>query len=755
MTRRWRAGAYHRPIDETEIQVKFATARRWGAFFVLALPLAAALAQTALPVAPIRDQVDTWHGVAVHDPYRAMENAADPQVQAWMLAQGAFSRSLLDRIEGRSALEQRLADLDAALGDRRFGLVRASDERVFYLLRERNARQVKLAVRANPDAAEQILVDPDVAARRTGVPHAINYFVPSWDGRYVAYGMSAGGSEDASLYVLEVATGRQVGEPVPRVPGEGVSWLPDGRTIAFNQLRAMSAGEPASEVYLDSAVKLLALGAAPAQARAVFGPTVNRELGLRRLDNGRLLVAPGSPWAVAATNDTTQPEGSVFVAAVNDLVAGLPVAWRRIAGFDDHLVQLELRGDELFYLTKVGAPRFQVMKLDLRQPELARAEVVARPPADGLLEGFVLGRDRLLAQVRQGATIGLRSHAPGDSVGQPVSLPYRGAARVADDPAHAHVDFIYSLEGWTTPGRSYLLRGDGSQPLAQFETRAPAGLPEVVVQDVLVPSHDGVLVPMTILHRAGLKRDGRNPTLLLGYGSYGHSETAGFRTGNLAWLEQGGVLAVANVRGSGVYGDAWRMAGSKLDKPNTWMDAIACGQYLVREGYATPATLAITGGSAGGVFAGRAITAAPQLFAAAVIHVGMLDAVRAEETANGVTNISEFGTVKDPDGFRGLLEMSTYHQIRDGVAYPAVMLVHGLNDPRVDAWNSGKVAARLQAATRSGRPVLLRIDAQAGHGVGSTPAQSRSVTADSYSFLLWQLGQRRLLAGPLSPAPGE
>ena len=282
--------------------------------------------------------------------------------------------------------------------------------------------------------------------------------------------------------------------------------------------------------------------------------------------------------------------------------------------------------------------------------------------------------------------------------------------------------------------------------LTQFETAALAGLPDVMVRDVMVRSHDGVLVPMTILRRKGLKLDGSNPTLLVGYGSYGISETASFRPGSMVWLEQGGVMAVANVRGSGVYGDAWRMAGSKLDKPNTWKDAIACGQLLVEQGYASPATLAIMGGSAGGVFAGRAITAAPQLFAAAVIHVGMLDAIRGEDTANGVTNISEFGTVKDAAGFRGLLEMSTYHQVKDGTPYPAVMFVHGLNDPRVDAWNSAKTAARMQAATSSGRPVLLRVDAQAGHGVGSTPAQMRSIGADTYSFLLWQMGKRQLAA---------
>lgn len=722
--------------------------RRIGASLCFALPVAAALAQAAPPVAPVRDQVDTWHGVAVHDPYRYMENLADPQAQSWIAAQGAWSRGVLDRIEGRARFEQRLAELDEGLGDRRFGITRSAGGKLFYLLRGRQDRQVKLVMRDRLDGVEKLLVDPDVQAQRTGVPHAINYFVPSWDGRYLAYGLSAGGSEDASLYVLDVRTGQHVGAPVPRVPEGGVAWLPDSRAITYNQLRQLTAQDAASETYLDSAVYMLRLGDAPEQARALFGPTINRDLGLQRLDNGRLLFAPGSPWVVAATNDTTQAEGSVLIARVEDLASGAAVPWRRIAGFDDHLVEMELQGNDLYYRTKVQAPRFRIMKLDLRRPQLRAARVVAVPPADGLFEGFMLGRGRLLVQVRQGATIGLRAYAPGDSTGRAVALPFAGAASIAGDPAHAHSDFIVSLAGWTQPGRSYLLQGDSSRPMPGFETTAPAGLPEVVVRDVLVRSHDGVMVPMTILHRQGLKLDGANPTLLLGYGSYGHSETAGFRTGNIAWLEQGGVLAVANVRGSGVYGDAWRMAGSKLSKPNTWKDAIACGQFLVDQGYASPATLGITGGSAGGVFAGRAMTAAPQLFAAAVIHVGMLDAIRAEDTANGITNISEFGTVKDSDGFRGLLEMSTYHQVKDGVAYPAVMFVHGLNDPRVDAWNSAKTTARMQAASTSGRPVLLRIDAQAGHGIGSTPAQGRSVNADSYSFLLWQMNKRRLDAVP-------
>jgi prolyl oligopeptidase len=613
------------------------------------------------------------------------------------------------------------------------------------MLRQRSARQVKLAMRDRIDGPERVLVDPDLHAQRTGVPHAVNWFVPSWDGKHVAYGLSAGGSEDAAMHVIDTRTGQPVGEPVPRVPHGGVSWLPDNRTVAFNQLRPLTAEDPATEYYLDSSVRLLKIGEPADKARAVFGPTVNRELGLRRLDNGRLVFAHDSPWVVAATNDTTQKEGSVFVATVKELTAGGPVPWRRIATFDDHLLGMELHGNDLYYRTKVDAPRFRVMRLDLRDPQLATARLVAQPPQDGLIESFALARGRLLAEVRHGATIALRSYAPGDTSGKPVRTPILGAARLADELGPLRADTIYSLAGWTRPSQAYVLLGADSRPLRGFETTAPAGVPEMEVKDVLVRSHDGVMVPVTLLHRKGLVRDGSNPALVVGYGSYGSSYTAAYIPNNLVWVEQGGVVAIANVRGSGVYGDPWRMAGTRQNKPNTWKDGIAVGQYLVEQGYASPRTLAVTGGSAGGIFAGRAITAAPQLFAAAVVHVGLLDALRAEDTANGITNISEFGSVKDPEGFRALLEMSTYHQVRDGVAYPAVMFVHGLNDPRVDAWNSAKAAARMQAATASGKPVLLRVDANDGHGIGRTPAQARSVNADAYSFMLWQMGKRALL----------
>jgi len=699
-------------------------------------------ALAAAPVAPVRDVVETLHGVTVHDPYRYFENTKDPEVQAWLKAQGAQARQSLDRIEGRNRLQERIAEIDKATGDSLQGVVRVPGERLFYLKRGRAEKQFKLMMRVGIHGREQVLADPQVEAARTGIAHAINYFVPSWDGRHVAYGVSAGGSEDASLHILNVATRKLVGEPIPRVQTGNVNWLPDNRSLTYNQLKPMSPEDAETEFYLDSRVMWLQLGAPASTARPVFGPTVNKDLGLARLDVGGILFTPSSPWMIARTTDTTLPEGSLFVAKVSDLSL-TQVPWKKFAGFDDKIVEIELKGNDLYYRTRQGAPRYKIMKLDLRQPELARATEVALAPEGGVLEGFVLGADALVAAVREGTAIGLRRYQAGDKAGRAIPLPFVGAARAHDDPAHAYRDVLYTLGGWTQPARDLRLRGDVSVD-AGLRAKVPLpALPQVEIVEVKVASHDGVLVPMTVLHRKGLKRDGNNPTLLKAYGSYGFSETASFNPASMAWLEQGGVLALPNVRGSGVYGEPWRYAGFKATKSNTWKDGVACAQYLIEQGYASPRTLGVMGTSAGGIFVGRSVTTAPQLFAAAIFDVGVMDAVRAEESANGITNISEFGSYKNPKEFPSVLDMSTYHQIRDGTAYPAVMLVHGMNDPRVDVWQSAKAAARLQAASISGNPVLLRLDAQAGHGMGSTAAQRQSYSADIYSFLLWQMGKRR------------
>ena len=721
-----------------------------ASLLISASALAVAMISLAAPVnaattAPSKPVTETLYGVTVTDPYRNFENIKSPDVQAWLKEQGEFSRTALDHIEGRDALLKRITELSAATGDLIRDVVRMPGNKIYYLKRAKGEPQFKLVVRAGLGAPERILVDPQVDADRTGVPHAINYFTPSWDGKHVAYGMSAGGSEDASLYILDVRTGKTVGEPAPRVHESLVTWLPDSRSVVFNQLRVLKPGDAESETFLDTSVMWMKVGQAAAKAKAIFGPTVNKDLGLARLDVGKVMFNPGSPWMIARTTDTTLPEGFLFVARVADI--GLPVVpWKKISAFDDKISAVDLKGNDLYLLTHAGAPRNRVLKLDLRQPDLKRAQEVASAPEGAVLEGFDLTADALVASVREGTSIGLRRYVAGDTKGVALPLPFRGAVSLHEDPAHAYRDMLYTLSGWTELPRTMIMKGTVSTDSGLRLNPPMPSLPEVEIAEVKVRSHDGVMVPMTLLYKKGLKRDGSNPTLLDGYAAYGFSQTAGYSPARMVWIENGGVLAFANVRGSGVYGDDWRRAGFKATKSNTWKDGVACAKYLIDEGYASPKKLAISGTSAGGIFVGRSVTAAPELFAAAIFNVGLLDTVRAEESANGITNISEFGSVRNAAEFPALLEMSTYQSIKDNTAYPAVMLVHGMNDPRVDVWHSGKTAARLQGATNSGKPILMRLDMQAGHGIGSTATQRDALSADTYSFLLWQMGKAKSTA---------
>ncbi len=700
------------------------------------------------PVAEVRNVPTTLHGTVVNDPYRWMEDLKSPQTQTWLKAQGAVTRGVLDRIDGREAIATRLAELAKAQGDTVRAILQMPGDRYYYLKRAVGERQLKLVMREGLTGAERTLVDPEVAAKTTGVPHAINYYKPSWDGKTLAYGLSAGGSEDASLYLMDIASGEMLAKPVSRVQEGYVHWLPDSRSLTYNRFQTLKPGAPETDAYKDSVVLLQrvdaqARGNAVGKAVPVFGPTVNKALKLDRLDVGEVLTVPGSRWAVVRTTDTTVPEGKLFVAPVADL--GKPtLKWRRIGSESDKVVDVKLQGDNLLVLTQAGTPRRKIVRVDLKAGTLANATLVAAEPSDGVLQGFELTPQALVATLQVGTQIRLRRYSAGDTAGKLVTAPAAGAAWLVSQPAHHSEELLYSFNGWTEPTRLLRLQGDTSTDIGFGLRSLPPGLPALTVTEVLVPSHDGVKVPMTILHRQGLKLDGSNPVLLHGYASYGISMSARFSTDDMVWIERGGVLAYTNPRGSGVYGDDWHRAGFKATKPNTWKDGIACAKYLIAQGYGAPKTMAIMGTSAGGIFVGRAVTEAPELFAAAIFDVGSLDTIRAEESANGATNISEFGTVKDPAEFRALVAMSTYHQIQDGKAYPGVLLVHGMNDPRVEVWQSGKVTARLQAAQAAlpnAGTTLLRLDLQAGHGVGSTLTQRQAQTADIQGFLLWQMAK--------------
>ena len=695
-----------------------------------------------LPPFPAASAGDTYFGVRVDDPYRALESLRDAKVLEWMKAQDAHTRRTLEGLEGYARLRSRLAELDSATEANVGDVRRQSDGTLFFLRRGVSEDSFKLFMKP-PGGADVLVADPDEWRKATGKPHAINYYYPSLDGRYVALGVSASGSEDASLYVIEAATRKRLGEPIDRAEyagaHAGIAWLPDGESFLYLRLEPPRAGAAANARYLGMKLWKHRVGQPPETDVAILGPGLSPRVPVAPAEQATVVITPGSRHALALVVADVQREVSLYAAPVE--TAGEPGApWVKVCDVADKVTGFTVRGDDLYLLSYAASPRYSILRTALSRPDLrAAATVVAA--SEKVIFDLAAARDALYYESRDGAVKRLMRLAWGAKEATEVRFAVEGAASLLST-APVVDGAIVGVTAWTRGREIYAVDGSGRaantglQPLGRFG--APEGL---VTTEVRVKSHDGALVPLSIIHRRDVKLDGRNPTLLYGYGAYGITEEPRFSARSLAWLEQGGVYAIANVRGSGVYGKDWHHGGFKATKPNTWKDFIACAEYLIAQNYTVPAHLGILGGSAGGILVGRALTERPDLFAAAVPAVGVLDAVRSEVEPNGVLNVPEFGTVAREDEFRALLAMSSYHHVRDGVRYPGVLLPHGVNDPRVSVWHSTKMAARLQAATASGRPVLLDLDFESGHGIGDTRAQRQRQAADIYAFLLWQMGQ--------------
>lgn len=716
------------------------------ACLALVLTSLAAQAQTRpLPQAPVRTVTDTYHGVRIDDPYRYFENKNDPVVARWMKAHSEHAHSVLTRIPGRQALLEKINRYDAASSERVAQIDRVPGDLYFIERRGATENQYKLLLRRGLKGGDQLLVDPEAVEKKTGQPHAINWYRPSPDGARLAYGLSAQGSEAAVLHLLDTRTGRPLGQPVTRAEFGGVDWSPDGSALVVNRLRPPRGGAKATDKYQHSQVWLLRAGRPLAEAKQVFG-TATRGVDIQPAEIPIVNFSHDGKWAFGAVINGTQRELGLYVAAQAGVLAGKPV-WKRLLKPSDDVTGVTYFDDTLYLVSHRGAPRSQVLALRLATPDLQRAEVVM-PASERVVVNVAAAADAVYIEVRDGNIKRLYKR-PHGRTGAPVEvkLPLEGSFHLVDDEGGVGAanprlpGVLVDLESWNAARQVYEVAADGSVRNTGLQPAGPYDQPPgIVATEVKVKSHDGVLVPMSIIHRADVKLDGHNPTILYGYASYGSTEEPFYSVSRLAWLDAGGVYAIANPRGSGVYGEEWYRGGFQATKPNTWKDFIACAEYLIAQKYTSPAKLGILGGSAGGILVGMAMVERPDLFAAVIPAVGALDMLRMETTANGVPNIPEFGSVKTEAGFKSLLAMSTYAHIKPGAPYPAVLLTHGVNDPRVEVWTSTKTAARLQAATTSGKPVLLRLEYDAGHGIGSTKKQQMEERADMLSFFLWQMG---------------
>jgi prolyl oligopeptidase len=664
--------------------------------------------------------VDELFGERIPDPYRWLEDGASPETRAWTEAQNALTESWLAASPERPAIRARLAEL-LAIGA--LGTPVPVRGRYFYQRRDGRQNQPVLYVREGSGGADRVLLDPN--ALNTEGTTALDWWYPSEDGALLAYGLSENGTEESVLRVIDVATGDVHGERIPHTRAADVAWLPDG--AGFYYTRFPGKGEvPDEEEHYHRAVFFHPLGGDPAHDPLVFRPA-EKEFwpGVSLSPDGRWLLI-----SVSRTFDQTD-------LWLQDLVAGTPpvaVARDLPALFDGAVY------DGVLYLrTNLRAPTYGLYRLDAGRPSLDELIELVAPRPDAVLEGAAVVGEHLALTYLEKATSRLRIAQRDGSAAREHPLPGLGSL-FGLGAEWDGAEVFYGFSSYITPPSVYRIDlGDGAETLWQ-RVEADIDTERYEARQVTFASRDGTPITMFIVQPCGVPLDGDRPVYLTGYGGFNISMTPGFSRSLMLWLERGGVVAVPNLRGGGEYGESWHQAGMLAQKQNTFEDFIAAAEWLSSSGYTNPERLAAAGGSNGGLLMGAVLTQRPDLFRAVVVQVPLLDMLRFHRFLLARLWIPEYGDPDAAESFHWLRAYSPYHNVRDGVPYPAVLLATAESDSRVDPMHARKMAARLQAATGSDRPVLLRLESRAGHGAGKPLSKVLDELTDTWTFLIRETG---------------
>ena len=690
---------------------------------------AATVAVAQLPTIPTarKPVTNIYHGQSVVDDYQWLEDAANPEVRDWTRQQNSRTRGYFDKLAFHAGLAQELSELIA-------------DEPASYGLMDRRGGNI-FATRFKPPAQQPVLVrlnsvyqpvlrqtvfDPGVW--NTNGTTAMDWSVLSRDGKRVAICLSENGSEDGVLHFFETEAGHALTDTIPNVQyptgGGSAAWNADGTGIFYT--RYPHAGERAeSDLHFYQQVWFHRLGTPASADTCELGRDFPRiaEIGLAASEDGEWLLA------TVANGDGGE------IAHYLRNAAG---AWRQLTRFADDVKAIQFGKDTALYLlSKKDAPRGKILRLPLAEPDLAKAVVVV-PEGQGVVSEFKSAATGIYVVVMEGGPSRLWFYPPH---GSRVEVPVLPVSSVGGLHCWQGDDLVFANASYLVPSGWYEWSPGMKQPRATaLRMTSAANFDDIEVVREFATSKDGTKVPLNILRKKGIKLDGKNPTLLTGYGGYGVNQTPSFNAARRIWFDAGGVFVVANLRGGGEFGEEWHRAGNLTRKQNVFDDFIACAEHLIKRKYTSSETLAVMGGSNGGLLMGAFLTQRPELARAVVSRVGIYDMLRVEVDPNGAFNTTEFGSVKELEQFKALQAYSPYHHVKDGTAYPAVLFPCGENDGRVNPAHSRKMTARLQAATGSDRPILLRTTASAGHGMGSSLKVRVAEQTDINAFLLQELG---------------
>jgi prolyl oligopeptidase len=670
------------------------------------------------------DHVDHLHGVEVADPYRWLEVLDSDQTQAWIAAQNKLTFDYLGQIPAREGIRQRITEL---WNFEKWSVPFKRGRRIFYTRNDGLQNQGALYWQDSLDGEPRLLLDPNTLSEDGTV--ALTDYSVSKDGRLLAYGLSAAGSDWQEWRVRDVESGRDLDDHIRWVKFSGVAWMPDGRGFFYSRYDEPAEGATYSGANYYQKLSYHRLGTPQSADELIYERSDHKEWGFipQVTEDGRYLIFTvwqGTHREVGVFYKELDPAGCPIVELLNEFDAAYT-----FVGNDGHI---------FYFMTDLDAPNQRLIAIDVKRPDRSEWHEIIAESTD-VLEATSLVFNRFVASYLHDASslvkiFDLEGHQV-DQVELPGLGTVAGFAGRRDDP---QTFFLYS--SFTSPetiyrydvsnGRSAVFR----RPLVRFNPD------DYTTRQVFYESKDGARVPMFLTYRNGLALNEDTPVLLNGYGGFNISRTPAFAIGPLAWLEMGGVFALANLRGGGEYGKQWHEAGQKLDKQNVFDDFIAAAEWLIKQGYTSSAKLAIEGGSNGGLLIGACMSQRPDLFGACLPAVGVLDMLRFHKFTIGWAWVSDYGSPDDPEEFEALLAYSPYHNLRGGTAYPPTLVTTGDHDDRVFPGHSFKFAAALQAAQGGPAPVLIRIETRAGHGTGKPTGKIIEEIADRWAFLVQALG---------------
>src|SRR4030095_16130058 len=692
----------------------------------LDLPAAKPAAET--PKKPVSTK---YQGVTVDDPYQWLQKDDEPDVKTWSDAQNQRTRQYLDQLPDRGAIEKQLTEWYAKTSPSYSSLV--SRPGLLFVMKFQPPKQQPLLVTltsADDLKSEKVVLDPNVLDAKGTT--AIDWFVPSLDGKYVAMSLSKGGSEDGTLHFYETATGRALPDTIAHVQyptaGGSAAWNADGTGIYYT--RFPRTGErPEGDLNFYQQVYFHKLARPDTDDTYYIGKDFPRiaEIILEGSRDGRYILA-----------SVANGDGGDFAHYLLGTEGSASGGWKQITKFSDQIKAVRLgRDNALYLLSRNAAPRGKVLRLPLETPELNKAVEIV-PPGEPVMQQIVPTADVLFVGDLLGGPSQIRRFGL-EGKGETI-IPIPNISAVQEMIALEDGSLLFRDQSYTAPATWFHCAKEKIEAVkTALRSTSPVSFADIEVTREFATSKDGAKIPLNIIFRKGMKRDGQNPTLLYGYGGYGISMSPNFEFTRRLGFDHGGVYVVANIRGGGEFGEDWHKTGNLTKKQNVFDDFAAAAEYLIKENYTRAEKLAIQGGSNGGLLMGAMITQHPDLMRVVVSQVGIYDMLRVELAPNGEFNVTEFGTVKNPEQFKALYAYSPYHHVVDGTKYPSILMMTGANDGRVAPYHSRKMVARLDEANKSQNPILLRTSSSAGHGIAPALNERIKQSADIYAFLFAQL----------------